>query len=312
MILALTFVIVIRLIVIWRGPKIQIKNQKLKRVDKAQVIDLENKLRQTYSQIIGGLVVIIGFYISYNNFVSIKFKQNTEILSNCLNQLTDSSQTIRIGSIYTLSKLASNSEEDKKIVLEILCDFLSNDSTGSRSKKETTLALKIIANTPKMISSENDRLFIYNTLFYNLVLSDLNFSEVNFPQCKFQNCFISSSSFKNSSLSDSEFYQCLMRTTNFNKVRAVNIRFLSCDLSDSDFSNAQLNSALFSDCHLEKVNFYKSLFGPSFTPKHLGSFNNFLKDTINYSKTRIEKSDLTGVISLKRDTAKIILINNRE
>lgn len=300
------------LTIIWMGPKIQVKRINLRKIDKIQVIDLENKIRQTYSQIIGGLVVIVGFYISYSNFVSIKFKQNTEILSNCLSQLSDSSQSIRIGSIYTLSKLANDSKEDRKIVLDILCDFLSNDSTGLRSNKEITIALKTIVNTFKEISSEDDSLFIYNSLFRKLNIPNLNLSAVSFIQCRFKNCIIFSSSFESSDLSDSEFNQCIMSDINFSNSIAFNTRYLSCNLSRSNFSYARLNSAIFSDCSLNEVDFNHASFGTSYTPKHIGSFNNFLNDVTNYGKTKIEKSNITDVISLDRDTTRILLINNQE
>lgn len=307
----LSVVIIISLGIILAGPKIQLRNRKFRKVDKAQLIDLENKIRQTYSQIIGGIVVIVGFFISYNNFVSLKFKQDTEILSNSLSQLFDSTSATRIGAIYTISRLAEDAE-NKKVILEILCDFLSNDSSGTRNQKEVNLILNIIGSNFDKIPSKEIHFTIANTRFQRLDLENLNFDIIYFQQCTFENCVIVSTSFENSNFVDSKFYQCLMTDNNFKSISAYNAKFISCNLSSSSFINSHLNSALFSDCDLAKVNFASSSFGPSFTPKQMGSYNNFFSDVIRYDKTCIEKSNLKEVVSLERDTAKIVLIDNRE
>lgn len=312
MTVVLVITIVISLVVVWLGPKHHLKKSNIQNVDKTQLIDLENKLRQTYSQILGGMIVMIGFYISYSNFTSVKFRQNTEILSNCLSQLADSSETIRVGSIYTLDKLASYSEEDTKIVLDILCNFLSNDSNGIRSQREANLTLKIIAKQLKEKGWRSSNFSISNSFFYKLELSNLDLSGLNFNACRFETCFISFTSFKNSSLSSSQFTQCDMMMCDFNRGYLLSSKFTSCNLQSSNFSGASLNSAIFSDCVLRGSDFHESSFGPSFTPKNLGSFNDFNKGIQHHGKTRVEKSDLTDVKSLVKDTTKIVFYDNKE
>jgi uncharacterized protein YjbI with pentapeptide repeats len=312
MTVVLVITIVISLVVVWLGPKHHLKKSNLQNVDKTQLIDLENKLRQTYSQILGGMIVMIGFYISYSNFTSVKFRQDTEILSNCLSQLADSSETIRIGSIYTLDKLASYSNEDAKIVLDILCNFLSNDSNGIRGQKEANLILKIIGNRLKETDLPGNTFSISNSRFSKLELANLDFSGVNFTACEFETCIINFTAFKNSSLSGSRFTQCYMLMCNFSKAYLFNTKFASCNLQSNDFSGASLNSAMFSDCTLRESNFLESSFGTSFTPKNLGSFNDFNKGVQHYGKTKIEKSDLTDVKFLVKDTSKIFFEDNIE
>jgi uncharacterized protein YjbI with pentapeptide repeats len=304
-------VIIVSLVVIWAGPKIQLRNQKSRKIDKTQLIDLENKLRQTYSQIIGGIALIVGFFISYNNFVGLKFKQDTEILSNSLNQLFDTTSTTRIGAIYTISRLAEDSD-NKRVILEILCDFLSNDSNGTRNQKEANLILNVIGSLFDKIPSKEVHFTIENTKFQRLYLENLNFDMIYFSKCTFENSAIVSTSFENSNFSESKFYQCLMTDNNFKSISAYNAKFISCNLSSSSFIKSNLNSALFSDCDLAKANFESSSLGWLFTPKQIGSYNNFFNDVIKYDKTCIENSNLKDVMSLDRDTAKIVLVNNKE
>jgi uncharacterized protein YjbI with pentapeptide repeats len=296
--------------IIWLLPKLQLSKHKTDQISQSDLIDLENKLRQTISQILGGVLLLSGIYFSYSENTNLKFKQNTETLSNSLKQLNDSVTAIRIGAIYTLNKLSINSEEDKDIITDIFANYISKNNRDSlnRNKEEIQLIFNLIGKG----KFSNERIKIYNAHFSNLKISNLDFSKMTFIHCSFDSCDIWYTNFTESSLSESTFLNCGMLTCNFTNATIFGGSFKTTNLDGSDFTDAWLPSVYFNDCKLNSAIFRNTKFGNTVT---MGNYNSHtLEDSITGTnqKTKIENSDIRFVKYLDKDSSQITLVNNTE
>ena len=115
-------------------------------------IETEDQLRRTVLQILGGLVVVIGLYLTYRRIKAsedqvkamreqieaqivhvMAFRkqvavaedgQITERFTRAVEQLGNESIHIRLGGIYALERLANDSDRDHGTIMEILAAFV--------------------------------------------------------------------------------------------------------------------------------------------------------------------------------------------
>jgi hypothetical protein len=108
--------------------------EKLATLEKGR-LDSENAIRTGLIQGIGGTVLLIGLYFTYQNLratqrnVAIaEDKQVTERFSKAVDMLSSSSLHTRLGGIYALERIANDSDKDYRQVMEVLTAFVREES----------------------------------------------------------------------------------------------------------------------------------------------------------------------------------------
>jgi len=93
----------------------------------------ENMLRinyaQTFGGLVGGLVILVGIYLTWRNLKLAEDGKITDRYSNAIAQLGNQNMTVRIGGIFALERIARDSEKDHWTVMEALCAFIRDEST---------------------------------------------------------------------------------------------------------------------------------------------------------------------------------------
>ncbi len=104
-------------------------------VQSDQVPELVSEYRKTILQIIGGLVVAVGLWLTWRRIVATEKTvivseegQITERFTRAIEQLGSDRMAIRLGGIYALERIAKDSEKDYWTVMEVLSAFVRENA----------------------------------------------------------------------------------------------------------------------------------------------------------------------------------------
>ena len=127
---------VVGALVVWFAPKLQIRYFLEEGVEADRKFELEDQARKTWTQVVGGVVLLIGFIFTYESVIASKQAQETARetqFSNSFATATDDlaapEMEARLGGIYALERLAEDSdpfEDYRQIrqVVEVLCAYV--------------------------------------------------------------------------------------------------------------------------------------------------------------------------------------------
>jgi uncharacterized protein YjbI with pentapeptide repeats len=100
----------------------------------AKTIELTDAARKTFLQIFGGAFLVIGAYATYQTLAVSRDVQLTERFTRAINQLGESAKedvsrmAMRLGGIYALERIASDSYRDHWVVMEVFTAYVREQS----------------------------------------------------------------------------------------------------------------------------------------------------------------------------------------
>ncbi|MCK5055407.1 MAG: pentapeptide repeat-containing protein [Candidatus Aminicenantes bacterium] len=156
---------------IWWFPKWQAK--KTKNLKKGEEWQAENEFRKTLIQIVGGLIIITGIFLSWEEFKQsrVEFRQSQENIksgqissrfSQAIKLLSEERTTSRIGAIYALEQIVKESSNNYlKTVLDVLITFVRDFEYAKYQGKNEKVAV-ILEKVNKELE-EIDKKKIYNS-----------------------------------------------------------------------------------------------------------------------------------------------------
>ena len=151
--------------VLWYAPKLQINEAGIE--DPKERIELENDLRATYAQTLGGAILLIALLFAWKRMSTTekivevsRQAQMTERFTRAIDQLGASLLTgekkfeIRLGGIYALERIARESEENHWSVVEILTAYVREDALRKqRADQRAEKMLGESGGTKRLVSS---------------------------------------------------------------------------------------------------------------------------------------------------------------
>jgi hypothetical protein len=116
--------------------------------------EMENSYRVTLAQILGGIAIAISLYYTWRRINISQESQITERFTRAVDQLGaidhlgNPAVEIRLGGIYALERISSESEKDYWPIMEILTAYVRKNSSAETfgSNKVTHLSMDIQAN----------------------------------------------------------------------------------------------------------------------------------------------------------------------
>lgn len=150
-ILALALII-LALILLWKLPLIQVAQFENSITDPLDLAELENKFRATLAQIFGGIAIAFGLYFTWKRISTNERRadiaengQITERFTRAIDQLGSEKQEVRTGGIYSLERIANESDEDYWPIIEILTSYIRKNSPVSLGNEDGDLPIDIQA-----------------------------------------------------------------------------------------------------------------------------------------------------------------------
>lgn len=135
MLIALVFLLLVFVFLLWKVPKKQVERSKVTDLNKR--FELENEARKVLAEIFGGVLLIVGLYSTAETLKLSRDTQITERLTNAFGQLAnDEYLEARLGGIYSLERLAQDSERDHWTVMEVLTQFVRERASEERHNNE--------------------------------------------------------------------------------------------------------------------------------------------------------------------------------
>jgi uncharacterized protein YjbI with pentapeptide repeats len=137
----------------WRLPKRIVESQRLKIRDPKARADIEDNLRKTVGQALGGVFVLLGAGMAYLQFSQQQQASHDLLISNQVakgfEQLASHETVMRLGGIYALEGVMNTSDQYHQPVLEALCAFVRDGTIGmvinGKPTTDTQAALTVIA-----------------------------------------------------------------------------------------------------------------------------------------------------------------------
>jgi len=296
------FIFILILLILWKIPQFQVPNNSS--ISEKERITLEDKARGTLIQVIGGLFFFVTAYLTWKNSeISHKqlivtqeklesdketadrnlkladSKQITERFSKAVEQLgNEGSITVRLGGIYSLERIARNSQEDHWTIMEILTAFVRENSNINREPDSKILqdiqaALTVIGRR----NTENDPKNVR-----------INLSRANLNGAKFSEAKLDKANFSSANLTKVRFYEVSLTQAIFHDSNLTEARFDESNLTEAGFSRANLTKAIFSEANLTKAYF----FNVNFTGANFFGVN-LIEAKLNHAD--IENADFTGL-----------------
>lgn len=299
--LSILFVILLTpvlLLIIWIIPKWYVKPLDNKALGESQSEfdrekekrKLEDDTRKTLAQIIGGVFLLFGIFVTYNTYRLNVDQQNltregqiTDRFSKAVEHLGSNEQSIRIGGLYALERIARDSSKDQYTVFQIISAFISVRSPRTKDNTEKPLPLDVVVGL-YILTDEKNR-FHKETQFsiQEIVLTNSNLRGATFIGANFRKMDFSDSDLRNA-------------------------RLWEANLELSDFINANLSGANFTRSLLEGSSFrYANLTNANFEDSIFSSDEG---NSERYGSIDLRGADLTGVKFSEKQLESIVIDKN--
>lgn len=249
----------------------------------------------TVATIGGGIFLYLNFRVANRNAELAESRLITERFSKAVEQLGSDKIEVRLGGIYSLERIAKDSERDHWTIMEVLTSFIQENSPsilpkddGTEEKnakpieKDIQAALTVIGRREANKEGTDKSLDLSYSNLSNANLQRANFNKANFTQSNFIYADLSSANLVRANLKGANLCSVNLSSSNLNH---ANLRYT--DLSHSILRKANLSSAQVSTANLSKANLGKA------------NLNEANLSNTNLSCTNLSNANLSGA-NLKR------------
>jgi len=258
-ILVLSFLV---LLALWKLPIWQVANTP------ANAFDRENEARKTLAQIIGGIALLSGLYISLKTLGLSREGHLTDRFTRAIEQLgkTDGvtpNLEIRLGAIYALERIARDSPRDHWTIMEILTAYVRQNAPldpdrsladGEKPRIDIQAILSVLGR--REIAPDRERpndIRVYLKLmpsrlcgasFIKARFKGVDMESVVLREAIFRDADLREACFKEADLQDVDFIDADLRGTYFYLARLDRADLKRADLSEAkDLTIEQVHSA---------------------------------------------------------------------
>ena len=249
--------------------------------DPKDLAEIENSYRATLAQILGGIAVGIGIYFAWGNLTTAREGQITERFTRAVDQLGSDKLEIRLGGIYALERISTESEKDYWPIMEVLTNFIrinshvedwDNKIRELKSPKvehiddkykvrfDIQAAINVIGRRKYVYrAGEQKRLYLRHTYLRMISCADA------LEGAHFEGAFLDFSDLIGAYLNGAHLQEvyftnsCLnwaqLEKASLNGAHLERTYFRWANLSSADLSNADLSNADLADANLEGTNF---------------------------------------------------------
>lgn len=247
----------------------------------------------TSATIFGGSILFLNFSQGENRLITERFTRSIE-------QLGNKEETIRIGGIYALERIANDSPRDGWTIMEVLSSFVRGKQNikgqdiaqlpGIRA--DTQAALTAIARRKINLETEHQYLDLSLTN-----LREANLVGANLDRVKLNNTILINADLRKANLNLANLSNANLNGANLTETQLDGANLIQADLSNTNFSAANLNEANLNKADLSDA----VLDGSILTNTSLGNANltsailigaNLRGATL--SKANLSKADLSG------------------
>lgn len=123
-------------------PALQVRDLRKSGVPSTEIFKAENEARRTIAQIFGGIVILVGLYFTWQELVATRQtleltqqRQITERFAKAIEQLRNDKLEVRLGAIYSLERIARDSQIDRGPIINLLTAFVRQNAPSSEVER---------------------------------------------------------------------------------------------------------------------------------------------------------------------------------
>jgi len=326
-------------LVLWYAPKLQINEAGIE--DPKERIELENDLRATYAQTLGGAILLIALLFAWKRMSTTekivevsRQAQMTERFTRAIDQLGASLVTgekkfeIRLGGIYSLERIARESEENHWSVVEILTAYVREDalrkqrpdqrtekmlseSGGARKVVSSASPLRVSADIQAILTvlgrrgltyqdGEEHRLDLAHANLQGIVLTDANLRGAILSGSDLQGAMLYKVNLVDALLDEADLHSCNLNYADLQRANLKKARLEKAYLMSAKLQNAKLTGAVLSGADLRGADLRGAelesakLRGANLQRAKLSGANlgGAFLDTANLREADLERADL--------------------
>lgn len=188
-------------------------------------------------QVLGGGLLLYGLHLNNKRIIvnenQVKVTEDgnvTERFKNAIEHLGSKSDTIRLGGIYALYRIAKDSEKDRESIQNILCSYVRKFNR----KEDGLIELQSLID-----------LLTDSTVFNS---NNIDFSLANLKRIDFANRNLSGAT-----LQHANFTESVLLSTNLSSANLLNANFTGATLAMANLENALTLGANFSYANLYRA-----------------------------------------------------------
>jgi uncharacterized protein YjbI with pentapeptide repeats len=247
--------LVLLYILFWKVPKWQVPAD----LDEKDHVDLEWKARQTMTQIIGGAILLGGLFftaqtlrVSQQTLRLSQEGQITDRFAKAVEQLGSDNLTVRLGGIYSLSRIAKDSvEKDFQTVMDVLTAFVREHAPIKERLDTASMRAEQGKDVHTRSGPPTDIQAILNVIKFrtmgNLPILDLHQTDL-----------------QEANLNGADFLRADFQGANLRAAGCVGlfrgVSFQGAHLEEADLRGASLYGSNFEGAHLDGAKLQRALF----------------------------------------------------
>jgi uncharacterized protein YjbI with pentapeptide repeats len=254
--IGLAAVALLALLILWKVPHWQVG--RATDLSSKERFDCINEARKTLATILGGTVLLAGFYSTWQNIKIAQEGQITDRFTKAIDQLGavdtkgEKKVEVRLGGIYALARIADQSKKDHTPIMDVLCAYLRENDPNTPSKKSDDPLGKVTVlgaqnrlvhtgpsqDTQAILTVLGTRNRGYETEDYYLDLRGTNLTGANLDATNFSGADLAAAN-----LYVAEFERADLHEADFTAAYLVSAKFVRADLHGATFTSANLTGA---------------------------------------------------------------------
>ncbi|NYF09825.1 hypothetical protein HDC94_000981 [Leifsonia sp. AK011] len=213
----------------------------------------EESLRLAVLWSLGGLIGSITLWFTFKRHQLDQDSDWTTRYTEAVTQLANTSESVRIGGLYALERIARDSEKDRAMISKVVASYIrtppleSSDARPADGSLPASPSVLVAAGVLREVSKLGGSVSEINLRGAYLVNADLRRSD--FSGLDFTGAILRNVNFDGAILSDSDFYEANLE----------HARFVGADLRRSVFFKADLHNAIFHRSRLEGARFRRNM-----------------------------------------------------
>jgi hypothetical protein len=236
---------------------------------------LQNDVRTTLLQGIGGGVLLVGVYLTFRQYKLNQEGHLTERFTRAVDQLGNDKIAIRVGGIYALGRIARDSARDHEPVMETLAAFVREQSNelrqsnrvGSgdgtpRLRGDLQAAATILGNRPESRQSEESRRInlrdaclgrahLRQAHYEDIALTNADFTRAQLTGIHLDNCPLRKAIFQWALLNEAHLAGAFLIGANLCHARLTGVDLEGAWLFGANLEGAQLDHAVLARAYFD-------------------------------------------------------------
>jgi pentapeptide repeat protein len=226
-------------------PKLQVRALPHKvAADRAK--ELENEFRKTIAQIIGGSLILIGSYLTWQGILASRQKEVADRFTAAIGHLENDSQTVRIEGIYTLGRIMRDSPSEGGSVVAILSAFVRDKSPWQHGlpiaadlRLDIQAAVSVIGERPQEV---NDQLIkAYSVDFSKTDLRSGQFADFRFARARMLQTHLDAADLEGADLRSAELQGSVLDRANLRNAKLQGADLTGASIEQTNFAGANLS-----------------------------------------------------------------------